>query len=321
MPEKKPNWGSHMILNPGGSDLKLKYVLIHSWWGWFTSAVNDPLDSGTLNRAYSNSPSRRLWCSASGRVTSFGKWRTTTEDLWDGPCAILSDHSFVWNSIWLNLCLHSEESFCVHFVGWRRATINGWSLLTLNWCPRWTIINSLFCRARRGGGGEESGGLLFCICSSSKVGSLHPLSSMSTPSCAEPHAPQHQFWHRSLKTLWLAVAALSAFSSCLLPPRWEWERWECCSFRDAPSPGSSPVWLVPLPPRAELVSTTEHWLLHCPDKRDPAALFTLLAFQYFQFIPFALTNLKNISFSLFSFFLTHNGFENKIIRSMNPTPI
>ena len=67
--------------------------------GRFTRAVKDPLDSGTLNRAYSSSPSRRLWCSASGRVTSFGKWRTTTEDLWDGPCAILSDHSFVWNSI------------------------------------------------------------------------------------------------------------------------------------------------------------------------------------------------------------------------------
>ena len=136
-----------------------------------------------------------------------------------------------------------------------------------------------------------------------------------------PMLPSTSFDTEASKHLSLVVAALSAFSSCLLPPRWEWERWECCSFRDAPSPGSSPVWLVPLPPRAELVSTTEHWLLHCPDKRDPAALFTLLAFQYFQFIPFALTNLKNISFSLFSFFLTHNGFENKIIRSMNPTPI
>ena len=59
MPEKKPNWGIHMVLNPCGSDLKsscfrpsAQFVQIV----WLTRALMEPLDAGTLNRAYNSSP-------------------------------------------------------------------------------------------------------------------------------------------------------------------------------------------------------------------------------------------------------------------------
>ena len=69
MPEKKPNWGIHMVLNPCGSDLKsscfkpsAQFVQIDQRLGWLTRAVKEPLDAGTLNRAYNSSPLHQVIC-------------------------------------------------------------------------------------------------------------------------------------------------------------------------------------------------------------------------------------------------------------------
>ena len=78
-------------------------------------------------------------------------------------------------------------------------------------------------------------------------------------------APVLTLFQSNFSPLWLPVAAVSAFSSCLLSPRWE-----CCSFRDVP--------LVPLRPGRNWSQPLSK-ALHSPDKRDPAALFTLHAFQ------------------------------------------
>ena len=69
MPEKKPNRGIHMVLNPCGSDLKSSCLghrhnlsrLINGL-GWLTRALMEPLDAGTLNRAYNSSPLHQMIC-------------------------------------------------------------------------------------------------------------------------------------------------------------------------------------------------------------------------------------------------------------------
>ena len=83
------------------------------------------------------SPRWRLWCSASGRVTSFGKCRTTTDDVWEGPWPKKIPR-FCLNLVGENLSKESERlGVCAIFL---RQTLCTQKRRSLSNVSLWTII-------------------------------------------------------------------------------------------------------------------------------------------------------------------------------------
>ena len=189
--------------------------------------------------------------------------------------------------------------------------------VNINWCPLWTLIinslfyrqrrgvlkNSLFCRQRRGGGGEEAGETLFCICSSSTVASHYPLLICSSSQKLVVHTILNTFVNRtpcsfspwatqlrSLKALfssvalcWLCAAFLQCVALCVLLSPLVWSRQGGSATRSV-----TPPWFLSRPRR--------NWSRPLPSQQRRETQLHFLQFMlssnhYFQFIVFTLTNM------------------------------